>query len=139
MNVLLGNFIKHNEIRCFMRIPFYECSILNVALYFKTKGVQVNTKNQVTYFTSPYFLPQNLQLILITTLVCHRYWQQAFSIVINTFRQNYLFLSNDLYLKIEGVQVNTKNQVTYFTSPYFLPRNLQLIINTTLVCHCYWQ
>ena len=63
MNVLLGNFIKHNEIKCFMRIPFSECSTLNV----------VNTKNQVTYFTCPYFLPQNLQLIFITTLVFHRY------------------------------------------------------------------
>ena len=122
-----------------MRIPFYECSTLNVALYFKTEGVQVNTKNQVTYFTSLYFLPRNLQLIIITTFVYHRYWQQAFSIVINTFRQNFLFLSNDLYFKTEGVQVNTKNHVTYFTSPYFLSRNLQLIIFTTLVCHRNWQ
>ena len=71
MIVLLGNFIKHNEIRCFMRIPFYECSTLNVALYFKTERVPVNTKNQVTYFTSLYFLLRNLQLIIITTLVCH--------------------------------------------------------------------
>ena len=65
-----------------------------------------------------------MQLIIITTLVRYRYGQQAFSIVINTFRQNYLFLSNDLYLKTEGLQINTKNHVTYFTSPYFLPRNL---------------